>query len=176
MMESTERMATLITDLLAYSQLALKESEVTSVDSNEDWASAVALLRSSIEQEGAVITHDPLPKVNLKRNQLVRVFQNVLANSIKFRKPGEVPRVHAWAERRDREWVIRVKDNGIGFPEEQAADIFAPFKRLHSTREYPGSGIGLSTCKRIVEGWGGRIGAESKPGEGSTFWFTLPAT
>jgi PAS domain S-box-containing protein len=176
MAEATERMSAMITDLLAYSQLALQEAEVTSVDLNDDWESAVSLLSSSIEQEGATITHDPLPRVKLDRSQLVRLFQNLLANSLKFRKPGEVPRIHAWAERRDSEWIVRVKDNGIGFPAEQSAVIFAPFKRLHSTREYPGSGIGLAACKRIVEGWGGRIGAESKPGDGSIFWFTLPAS
>jgi len=176
MADATERMSVLITDLLAYSQLALQETEVTSVDLNEDWESAVSLLRSSIERESATITHDPLPHVKLDRNQLVRLFQNLLANSIKFRKPGEAPRIHGWAERRDNEWVVRVKDNGIGFPPEQSGVIFGPFKRLHSTREYPGSGIGLAACKRIVEGWGGRIGAESKPGDGSTFWFTLPAS
>lgn len=174
--DAAERMSTLITDLLAYSQLASKESDVTSVDLNEDWESAVSLLRSSIEQVSAVITHDPLPQVNLDRSQLVRLFQNLLANAVKFRKPGEVPRVHGWAERRDKEWIIRVKDNGIGFPPEHAAAVFAPFKRLHSTRQYPGSGIGLAACKRIVEGWGGQIGADSKPGDGSIFWFTLPAS
>ena len=82
--------------------------------------------------------------------------------------------MHGWAERIDSEWMIRVQDNGIGFPPERRDTIFAPFKRLHSTRQYPGSGIGLAACKRIVEGWGGRIGAESNPGEGTTFWFTLP--
>jgi light-regulated signal transduction histidine kinase (bacteriophytochrome) len=176
MREATERMSVLITDLLAYSQLALEGAEVTSVDLNDDWETAVTLLQTTIEQQSAVITHDPLPHVSLDRTQVVRLFQNLIANSIKFRKPGEPPHIHAWAEYRDREWIIRVKDNGIGFPQEHAGAIFSPFKRLHSTREYPGSGIGLAACKRIVEGWGGRIGAESKPGEGSTFWFTLPAS
>jgi PAS domain S-box-containing protein len=176
MADATERMSALITDLLAYSQLALQEAAAISVDLNDDWESAVSLLHSIIEQENAVITHDPLPQVKLDRSQLVRLFQNLLANSIKFRKRDEAPRIHGWAERQEDEWIVRVKDNGIGFPPEQAEVIFAPFKRLHSTRDYPGSGIGLAACKRIVEGWDGRIGAESKPGEGSTFWFTLPAS
>src|SRR4051812_31892847 len=174
--DATERMATLITDLLAYSQLAFEEIEVTSVNLNEDWETAVNLLRSLIAQESAVITHDPLPHVDLNRNQLVRLFQNLLANAIKFRRQGVTPHIHAWAELNSDEWIVRVQDNGIGFPPEYAERIFAPFKRLHSTRDYPGSGIGLAACKRIVEGWGGRIGAESKPGQGSTFWFTLPAS
>lgn len=176
MREASERMSALITDLLSYSQLACEGLDVSSVDLNDDWEAAVTLLQTSIEQQSAVVTHDPLPAVALDRTQVVRLFQNLIANSIKFRKPGQVPHIHAWAERRDDEWVIRVKDNGIGFPQEHANVIFSPFKRLHSTREYPGSGIGLAACKRIVEGWGGRIGAESKPGEGSTFWFTLPAS
>lgn len=176
MREATERMSVLITDLLAYSQLASERPQASSVDLNDDWESAVTLLQTSIEQQSAVVTHDPLPQVALDRTQVVRLFQNLIANSIKFRKPGEVPHIHAWAERREDEWVIRVKDNGIGFPQQHAGVIFSPFKRLHSTREYPGSGIGLAACKRIVEGWGGRIGAESKPGEGSIFWFTLPAS
>jgi len=176
MREATERMSVLISDLLSYSQLASEALEVSSVDLNADWEAAVTLLQTSIEQQSAIVTHDPLPAVALDRTQVVRLFQNLIANSIKFRKPGEVPHIHAWAERRDEEWVVRVKDNGIGFPQEQAKVIFSPFKRLHSTREYPGSGIGLAACKRIVEGWGGRIGAESKPGQGSTFWFTLPAS
>jgi PAS domain S-box-containing protein len=174
--DATERMSALITDLLAYSQLASGGAQATSVDLNDDWESAVALLQTSIEQQSAIVTHDPLPRVSLDRTQLVRLFQNLIANSIKFRKPGEVPHIHAWAERREDEWVIRIKDNGIGFAQEHASAIFSPFKRLHSTREYPGSGIGLAACKRIVEGWGGRIGAESKPGDGSIFWFTLPAS
>lgn len=107
---------------------------------------------------------------------MVRVFENLLVNAIKFRRKGEPARVHITAECVDEEWLIRVTDNGIGFPPEHAHKIFNPFERLHRTREYPGSGIGLAACKRIVEEYGGRIGAESRPGEGSTFWFTVPVT
>lgn len=175
MVDATERMGTLIRDVLDYSQLALKENQVTSIFLDEDWESAVALLHSGIKQKGAVLTHDPLPQVKLDRSQLVRLFQNLIENSLKFSKRNEVPRIHASAERQGKEWIIRVTDNGIGFPANQAEAIFAPFKRLHSTRDYPGSGIGLAACKRIVERWGGRIGAESTLGEGASFWFTLPA-
>jgi PAS domain S-box-containing protein len=174
--EAAQRMSRLIGDLLAYSQLAQEESRATSVHLDEDLETATSLLRTSIEQTEAVITHDPLPNIELDRNQMVRLFQNLLGNALKFRKPNEPPRIHVSAERKGKEWIIRVADNGIGFPPEQAEAIFAPFKRLHSTREYPGSGIGLAACKRIVERYGGRIGAESKVGEGTTFWFTIPVS
>jgi PAS domain S-box-containing protein len=174
--DAAQRMSTLIRDLLAYSQLARNESRTTSVHLDEDLETAISLLRTSIEQADAVITHDPLPNIELDRNQIVRLFQNLLGNAIKFRKRGEPPRIHVSAERQGKEWIIRVADNGIGFPPEQTEAIFVPFKRLHSTREYPGSGIGLAACKRIVERYGGRIGAESKVGEGATFWFTIPVS
>jgi PAS domain S-box-containing protein len=176
LVEATQRMSRLISDLLAYSQLGRSESRTTSVHLDEDLETALSLLRTSIEQADAVITHDPLPNVALDRNQMVRLFQNLLGNAIKFRKPDDPPRIHISAERQGQEWIIRVADNGIGFAPEQAEAIFAPFKRLHSTKEYPGSGIGLAACQRIVERYGGRIGAESKVGEGSTFWFTIPVS
>jgi signal transduction histidine kinase len=105
---------------------------------------------------------------------MVRVFQNLLSNALKYRRPNVPPRVHVSAEQRDLEWIIRISDNGIGFPPDQADVIFEPFKRLHSSRQYPGSGIGLAACKRIIEGFGGRIGADSSPGNGATFWFSVP--
>jgi PAS domain S-box-containing protein len=176
LVEAAQRMSTLISDLLAYSQLAQEESRATSVHLDDDLETAGSLLRTSIEQTGTLITHDPLPNIELDRNQMVRLFQNLLGNAIKFRKPNEPPRIHVSAERQGQEWIIRVADNGIGFAPEQAEAIFAPFKRLHSTREYPGSGIGLAACQRIVESYGGRIGAESRVGEGATFWFTLPVS
>lgn len=174
--EAAERMSHLIRDLLAYSQLAQEESVSTSVHLDEDLETAISLLRANIEQTGAVITHDPLPNIELERNQMVRLFQNLLANALKFRQPDKPPRIHVSAERQEKEWIVRVADHGIGFPPEQAEAIFAPFKRLHSASKYPGSGIGLAACRRIVGRYGGRIGAESKVGEGSTFWFTLPVS
>jgi two-component system, chemotaxis family, sensor kinase Cph1 len=104
------------------------------------------------------------------------VFQNLISNAIKFRRPGEKPRIHVRAEREGSEWRLAVRDEGIGFDPQYADTIFAAFKRLHSRGKYPGTGIGLAICKRIVEGHGGRIWADSKPDCGATFYFTLPAT
>jgi signal transduction histidine kinase len=161
--------------LLSYSQLALDESRATSVHLDDDIETAVSLLRTIVEETDAVVTHEALPNVNVERGQMVRLFQNLIGNAIKFRKPKEPPRVHVSAEQQGKEWIIRVRDNGIGFAPEHADVIFDPFRRLHGP-EYPGSGIGLAACKRIVERYGGRIGAESEAGKGATFWFTVPVT
>jgi PAS domain S-box-containing protein len=169
-----QRMNSLIQDLLVYSQLSSEEQAATSIHLDEDLETALTLLESSIRDNGATITHDPLPVLRVDRGQMVRLFQNLVGNALKFRKREELPRIHISAELQESEWIIRVQDNGIGFAEEHAERIFAPFKRLHG-KEIPGSGIGLAACKRIVERYGGRIGAESKPGEGATLWFTIPA-
>lgn len=173
---AADRMAQLIRDLLAFSQIAGQETGVISVHLDEDLESAMSLLQAEIDQTKAVITHDPLPNIELERNQMVRLFQNLLGNALKFRKPGHIPHIHVSAELKGKEWVVRVADDGIGFPPEQAETIFKPFKRLHNTRLYPGSGVGLAVCHRIVEAYGGRIGADSTPGEGSIFWFTIPVS
>ena len=167
-------MNAMIQDLLVYSQLSTEENAVTSIHLDEDLETALTLLQSSIQDNGAVITHDPLPVVRVDRGQTVRLFQNLIGNALKLRKRNELPRIHVSAEVLEKQWVIRVQDNGIGFDAQYAERIFEPFKRLHG-KEYPGSGIGLAACKRIVERFGGRIGAESKPGNGSIFWFTIPA-
>jgi PAS domain S-box-containing protein len=174
MLSAGLRMNSLIQDLLIYSQLSSQEQAVTSIHLDEDLETALTLLQSSIRDNGAIITHDPLPVLQVDRGQMVRLFQNLVGNALKFRKREELPRIHIFAELQKNEWIIRVQDNGIGFAEEHAERIFAPFKRLHG-KEVPGSGIGLAACKRIIERYGGRIGAESKPGAGSTFWFTIPA-
>ena len=174
MLDAGQRMNTMIRDLLVYSQLSNEEQAATSVHLDEDLEAAVSLLQSSIQDTGAIITHDPLPVVQVDRSQMVRLFQNLIGNALKFRKREQVLRIHVSSELQDSEWIIRVQDNGVGFAPEKAEQIFQPFKRLHG-EAYPGSGIGLAACKRIVERFGGRIGADSKPGQGASFWFTIPA-
>ena len=135
---------------------------------------ALVNLKGAIEESGARVTRDPLPIVIADRARLVRLFQNLIGNAIKFRGPCP-PRVHVSAERRGREWLFTVRDNGIGIQADHRDRIFVVFQRLHRRDEYPGTGIGLSICKKVVEGHGGRIWVESDPGSGSTFYFTLPA-
>lgn len=171
----SSRMSTLVKDLLAYARTTTEIERPSSIALDEDLKAALTQLAQAIEESGATVTHDPLPTMQLDRGQMVRLFQNLVGNALKYRNPDEPPRIHISAEQADEEWVISIKDNGIGFDPKYAASIFAPFKRLHTAVEYPGTGVGLAICRRIVEGHGGRIWAESAPGEGATFRFTLPA-
>lgn len=168
------RMSKLITDLLEYSRLtAHTVPSGGPVDCNALFAWAVMNLQQRIQETGAVVTSDKLPTV-LADDQLLRVFQNLIENGIKYR--GELrPVVHVSAQKRGEFWLISVRDNGIGFEMEHADRIFAVFHRLHSPDRYEGSGIGLAICRRIIECIGGRIWVDSKPGVGSTFYFTVPA-
>jgi PAS domain S-box-containing protein len=172
---SVRRMETLIRDLLCYSRIVQGEpADSREVDLNAVLERAVEVLDGRREESGAVITHDALPTVRAEEMQLAQVFQNLLSNALKYRKPAETPRVHVSAKPERRHWVISVADNGIGFDQQYADRVFGLFKRLHRD-EYPGTGIGLSICKRIVERNGGRIWANASPGGGATFYFTLPA-
>ena len=171
----SSRMNALVNDLLAYARTTTEIERPSSIALDEDLEAALTQLAQAIEESGATVTHDPLPTMQLDRGQMVRLFQNLVGNALKYRNPGEPPRIHVGAEQAAEEWVISVRDNGIGFDSKYASSIFAPFKRLHTAVEYPGTGVGLAICRRIVEGHGGRIWAESAPGEGATFRFTLPA-
>lgn len=135
----------------------------------------LANLNMAIEESSAEVTHGFLPTVTGDEIQLGQLFQNFLGNAIKYRR-NEPPRIHVSAERREEEWLFSVHDNGIGIDPQFKERIFVIFQRLHNRAEYPGTGIGLSICKKIVEGHGGRIWVESRPGEGSTFYFTIPDT
>jgi light-regulated signal transduction histidine kinase (bacteriophytochrome) len=129
-------------------------------------------LQASIEQNGAFVTWNGLPTVTADEVRLVQLFQNLVGNAIKYRRQ-EAPRIHVDAKRRLVDWLFSVQDNGIGIKPEYAQQIFGIFKRLHGNK-YPGTGIGLAICQRIVESYGGRIWLDSVPGEGSSFYFTFP--
>ena len=125
-------------------------------------------------ESGVRITFDPLPSVPVHDAHLKQLFQNLLGNAIKYRNLERIPTAHVSVERRDKNWLFSVIDNGIGIEPEYKERIFGLFKRLHATSEYPGTGIGLAICQRIVERYHGKIWVESKPGQGSTFFFTVP--
>lgn len=173
--DGANRMRTLIGDLHQFSRLGFAELQPprsTELSVMVDWA--LLGLQAAINESGAQITYDALPTVSVDQAQMPQVFQNLIGNAIKYRRAEEAPRVHISAKRDGDEWTIAVQDNGIGFDPQHAGSLFGVFKRLHG-REYPGSGIGLAICKRVVERHGGRIWATSQPGLGSTFYFTLPA-
>ncbi|HUS08689.1 MAG TPA: ATP-binding protein [Bryobacteraceae bacterium] len=171
---ASARMGDLVRDLLAYARLTTEQERPSSIALDEDLEAALTHLHQAIEESGATVTHDPMPTLEVDRGQMVRLFQNLIGNAVKYRSPGRPPKVHISAEQKKSEWVITVRDNGIGFDPRHALAIFAPFKRLHTTEEYPGTGVGLAICKRIVQAQGGRIWAESQAGEGTSFSFTLP--
>jgi PAS domain S-box-containing protein len=171
--DGVERMDMLIHDLLEYSRVEAKGKDFGPVSCSVALQEAVNNLRSAIEESSAVITYDELPMVMAESPQICSLFQNLIGNAIKFHG-REAPRVHVSAERKENEWVFSVKDNGIGINPEAAERIFVVFQRLHTREEYPGTGIGLAICKRIVERHDGRIWVESEPEKGSTFYFTIP--
>jgi light-regulated signal transduction histidine kinase (bacteriophytochrome) len=169
------RMNTLLHDLLGYAEAGFSEgAPIPEIPSGAALDSAIDDLRAAIVDSGARITHDPLPIVRADPSQLARVFQNLVANAIKFRHPDTEPWIHVGVASRGRQWVFSIRDNGIGFDQQDAARVFAPFKRLHHGHTHSGTGLGLALCKKIVEAHGGEIWAESALGRGTTFFFTLP--
>lgn len=173
--DGATRMQRLIADLLTYSRVSTRGRELEPVNARNVFDEAVSNLRMAIEESDASVTHDDFPIVKADGTQLAQVFQNLIGNAIKFRRPGEPPRVHVSAKLDGKEWVFSVRDNGIGIEPEFIGRLFVIFQRLHTRDEYPGTGIGLAVCKKIVERHGGRIWVESEPGRGSTFYFTIPA-
>jgi signal transduction histidine kinase len=172
--DGAHRMQNLINDLLQYSRVGTQAKPFEITDCNEVLQQALYNLQLAIEEKGATITSDALPIIVGDPIQLTGVFQNLIGNAIKFH--GEAaPFVHISAERRGEQWLFSVKDNGIGIAPQYADRIFIIFKRLHTAAEYPGTGVGLSICKKVVERHGGRIWVDSQVGHGSTFYFTLPA-
>ena len=170
--DGANHMQMLINDLLTYSRVSTRGKPFEPTDCEAVVDRLHVNLRAAVEESDAVMTHDSLPTVMADASQLAQLFQNLIGNAIKFHGE-EPPRVHVSVEQKGNEWVFSVRDNGIGINPEYADRIFTIFQRLH-TREYPGTGIGLAICKKIVERHGGRIWMESQPGKGSIFYFTIP--
>jgi PAS domain S-box-containing protein len=170
--EGAERLDRMITDLLDFSRIQKRELEPKRVDLFSAWLAAVDNLYAMIEESGAHIAHDDLPVITGDESQMVRLWQNLLSNAIKFRGERR-PEIFIGVTEKPAHWLFSVRDNGIGIEPQFADRIFKVFQRLHTQREYPGSGIGLAVCRKIVERHGGRIWMESHPGRGTTFYFTL---
>ena len=174
--EGAKRMQALIADLIAYTQANAQEPARVPVGLDRVLEQARYSLLASIRETGAEIVVDSLPELDIDPVKMSLVFQNLFSNAIKFRRPGEKPRIHVGAERQQGEWRVWVRDEGIGFDSKYSEKIFVAFQRLHPPGKYPGTGVGLAICKRIVEAHDGRIWADPQPGAGATFYFTLPAT
>ncbi len=171
--DGVTQMQELINGLLAYSRVGTQGRDFAPTDCEAVLDRALANQQVAIEESCATVTHGPLPIVMADDVQLGQLFQNLIGNGIKFHGQ-EPPRVHVSAEQQGDEWLFSVRDNGVGIDPEQVYRVFMIFQRLHTGKEYPGIGIGLAICRKIVERHGGGIWAESQPGEGSTFYFTIP--
>ena len=172
----TRRMSALVQDLLLYARVQTETNRPASSSLDEVFETALSQLKTAVDECDAAVTHDPLPSIPADQGQMVRLFQNLVGNSLKYRRSGIRPEIHVSAKEQGSSWIISVRDNGIGFDPQEAARIFAPFTRLHAQSEIPGTGVGLAICRRIIEHHGGQIWAESKLGSGATFHFSLPAS
>ena len=171
--DGASRMQSLINDLLDFSRVTTKAKEFEPTNCEGILDNVLSSLEVVIKESGATVSHDPLPEINADSIQIAQVFQNLISNAIKFRSE-KPPEIRISARQEADHWLFSVKDNGIGIDPKYSKRIFEVFKRLHKREEYPGTGIGLSICKKIVERHGGSIWVDSKPGKGSTFYFTLP--
>jgi len=170
-----KRMRLLIRDLLEYSRVGARGQFLAMTDCNAVLDLTLNNLEAVIEESRARITRGPLPVIMADDVQLGQLFQNLISNAIKYRD-SKPPEIHVGCKQEESHWLFWVRDNGIGIDPQYAERIFIIFQRLHGKGEYPGSGIGLAICKKIVERHGGKIWVESELGKGSTFYFTLPAT
>ena len=174
--DGTNRMQAMIKDLLKYSRVQTRGEEFKPTDVQNALDQALFNLKVTIDENNAEITHDNLPVVTADEKQLIQLFQNLIGNAIKFKKPDEPPKIHILSRKdeENKEYILGVSDNGIGMDQQYAGRIFELFQRLHTRDEYKGTGIGLAVAKKIVERHGGRIWVESELGGGSTFYFTIP--
>ncbi len=168
------RMEMLVRDLLAYTQGIQVELTHETADANEALTVVRANLAGAVAQSGASITAEALPSVCMHSTHLQQLFQNLIGNAIKYRSPERTPEIHVTAERESGSWIFSVSDNGIGIDPKFKERIFGLFKRLHTNDDYPGTGIGLAICQRILDRYHGRIWVESQLGQGATFRFTIP--
>ncbi|AFY83053.1 response regulator [Oscillatoria acuminata] len=172
--KASQRMNQLIQDLLSYSRVRAGNVELEPIDCEVVLTEALANLQDDINGSGACITHDPLPIVIGDRTQLIQLFQNILSNAIKFRRPQVTPKINISLTFTEQKFAeFRIQDNGIGIAEENYPLVFEIFKRIHPYNQYPGTGIGMSLCKKIIERHGGCIGVDSQLNTGTTFFFTL---
>lgn len=171
--DGATRMQQLINALLDYSRVSTRSKPLGPTSCEEILNQAIANLQASIKENDAMVTHDHLPTVTADATQMVQLFQNLVGNAIKFHSEKQ-PKVHVGAERNGTEWIFSVRDNGIGIDPQYFDRIFVIFHRLHGRREYPGTGIGLAICKKIIERHKGHIWVESQSGNGATFYFTIP--
>jgi PAS domain S-box-containing protein len=172
--DGSTRMQGLVQDLLAYSRAGTNGKALHEISSEKALNEALTNLRATMEESGAIVTHDSLPTITTDDRQLAQVFQNLVGNAIKYRG-AEIPHVHISAKKNGgNEWIFSVRDNGLGIDPQYFERIFILFQRLHGPREFKGTGIGLAICKKMLERLGGRIWVDSQPKKGSTFYFSLP--
>ena len=172
--DGANRMRVLIEDLLAYSRAGTNGKALHKVSSDNALKDALTNLRATIQESGAVVTHDLLPVITTDGTQLTQIFQNLVGNAVKYHGVA-APLVHVSAAKNGgNEWIFSVRDNGLGIDPQYFDRIFVLFQRLHGQAEFKGTGIGLAICKKMLERLGGRIWVESQPEKGSTFHFALP--
>jgi signal transduction histidine kinase len=171
--DGANRMQKLINDLLDYSRITSRGKDFTNLNISQVLGQAISNLQQLIIENTALVTNEELPTLNVDESQLIRVFQNLIENAIKYKKKTELPKIHISCKKINEYYEFAVRDNGIGIDMQFHDRIFIIFQRLHSKEEYSGTGIGLSICKRIVERHGGKIWFVSKINEGTTFYFTL---
>ena len=172
--DGANRMQTLINDLLAFSRVGRVNADYEAVDLEQVLGTTLESIGLALDESGAVVTHDPLPTLTVDPTQMGMLLQNLVTNAVKFRSPDRPPRIHVSAERGADSWMFAVTDNGIGIGPEYADRVFVIFQRLHTRDAYPGNGIGLAMCKKIVEYHGGTIAVDGGYTEGTRITFTLP--
>jgi light-regulated signal transduction histidine kinase (bacteriophytochrome) len=173
--DGAARMQQLLINLLDFSRVSTRSKTFAHVDTKTIVGQAISILQKLITSNNALVSCCDLPLVTADESQILRVFQNLIENAIKFKKKTELPQIRISCTKQDNMYRFSVADNGIGIEMQYHDKVFSVFQRLHSTKDYPGTGIGLSICKRIVERHGGIIGFESIVNEGTTFYFTIPA-